>query len=438
MGVMITTAGPLPSRIDNRTGKQPAPGAGSVHRCTLAAGTVTVHINTPDLPDHHAPGPEPLSLDDLCSFAARNNPRRGFLVVSKVLGRHLPTTPAAIRDSASRMIDALLRRHDAAGVAHRFGADLPGPVVFFGMAETAVCLAHCCYADYAARSGRDDLLFIHSTRQLPTCTGQAIIAEFAEPHSHAAAHMVFSPVTAAGRALLAAARTLVMIDDESSTGTTFVNAAAALRPCLPRLERTATAVLTDWSGGHDWQQHLPLPHIAASLLQGTLHWSPDFGFVSPASPIARTGAFGTLAATGNHGRGGIHGDAALLAPERHAAAARRIIAARDRPQYLVLGTGEFTYPALLIAEQLAALGRGVHVQAITRSPIHIGGAITSKLELADNYGSGVPNFIHNLSSGSSSAVVICHETGIETLDAGFVAHIGAISVDFSRDLLVTP
>ncbi|WP_353216978.1 phosphoribosyltransferase domain-containing protein, partial [Sandarakinorhabdus sp.] len=369
---MTTTAGPLPSRIDSPNGEQPAPDASGVHRCALAAGTVTVQVL-----ESGAPDPNPLRIDDLCSFAARNNPRRGFLVVSKVLGRHLPTTPAAIRDSARRLIDALLRRHSAAGIS-----DLPGPVVFFGMAETAVCLAHSCYADYAARTGRQDLLFIHSTRQWPSATGQAIIAEFAEPHSHAAAHMVLSPVTAAGRTLLAQARTLVVIDDESSTGTTFVNAIAALRPCMPRLERVATAVLTDWSGGHDWQQQLPLPHIGASLLQGTLHWTPDPGFVSPANPITRTGAFGTLAATGNHGRGGIHpGDDPLLDSGRFTAAARAIIAARDRPHYVVLGTGEFTYPALLIAEQLAALGRDVHIQAITRSPIHIGGAITSKLEL---------------------------------------------------------
>ena len=36
-------------------------------------------------------------LDRLCAFAARENPRRGFLVVSRVLGRHLPTPPQVIR-----------------------------------------------------------------------------------------------------------------------------------------------------------------------------------------------------------------------------------------------------------------------------------------------------------------------------------------------------
>src|SRR3546814_5665769 len=35
---------------------------------------------------------ENVDLDAFCDFAARANPKRGFLIVSKVLGRHLPAS----------------------------------------------------------------------------------------------------------------------------------------------------------------------------------------------------------------------------------------------------------------------------------------------------------------------------------------------------------
>ncbi|MEO8600629.1 MAG: phosphoribosyltransferase domain-containing protein, partial [bacterium] len=37
-------------------------------------------------------------LDDLIGFAARANAKRGFLFMSKVLGKHWPVTPQLMRD----------------------------------------------------------------------------------------------------------------------------------------------------------------------------------------------------------------------------------------------------------------------------------------------------------------------------------------------------
>src|SRR3546814_8972728 len=63
-------------------------------------------------------------LDAFCDFAARANPKRGFLIVSKVLGRHLPASPNAMRGAMDEL-------------GQKLPADLPGPIVFLGMAETA-------------------------------------------------------------------------------------------------------------------------------------------------------------------------------------------------------------------------------------------------------------------------------------------------------------
>src|SRR3546814_12207649 len=66
-------------------------------------------------------------LDAFCDFAARANPKRGFLIVSKVLGRHLPASPNAMRGAMDEL-------------GQKLPADLPGPIVFLGMAETATAL----------------------------------------------------------------------------------------------------------------------------------------------------------------------------------------------------------------------------------------------------------------------------------------------------------
>ena len=57
------------------------------HEVTLPNGrlSVAVTVQSADWP-----------LARLCAFAARHNPRRGFLFVSKVLAKHHPSTPADI------------------------------------------------------------------------------------------------------------------------------------------------------------------------------------------------------------------------------------------------------------------------------------------------------------------------------------------------------
>ena len=62
---------------------------------------------------------------DLLGFAERINPKRAFLFVSKVLGRHIPVSPH-------------IMRHAFTDLAKLVPDDLPEPVLVIGMAETAV------------------------------------------------------------------------------------------------------------------------------------------------------------------------------------------------------------------------------------------------------------------------------------------------------------
>lgn len=332
-------------------------------------------------------------LDSLCAFAARENPRRGFLVVSRVLGRHMPATPHVMRQSARDL-------------AARLPADLPGPVLVVGLAETAVCLAQTVHEEMRLATGRDDIHFLHSTRQQ---LDHPLLCRFEEPHSHASAHLIYRPA-------LPEPRSLVLVDDEISTGTTLCNLAQALATAWPRIEAMAVATLTDWSAGKAWRSRMPRPTRIAALLRGRLDWTQEQTTVSDGAFDTAAASLGRMTEHRNLGRLGLDGP---IAPEPHTTLPKILGPLR------IIGTGEFTYPPFLLAERLAAKGHDVVVQATSRSPARLGAAMATKLRFADNYGTGVPNYLYNADPADGRANWIAHETGAATIDPGLIAALDA-------------
>jgi hypothetical protein len=343
-------------------------------------------------------------LDALCGFAARNNARRGFLVVSKVLGRHMPARPSTMRRTfmdLAAMIDP----------------DLPGPVLFIGMAETATCLGQGVHEEYLEMTERDDVVTMHSTRQV---VPGDVMLRFVEPHSHASEHLLYEPTDPAVREAVRSARTVVLVDDEASTGTTFVNLANALVECIPSIERIQTVVLADWTRDRAYLDRMPRPAQAASLLYGSLTWTPHSETPQETVHPPRH-ALGSMETQHNYGRMGRldvadEGDHLV-----------EIVDSPEPARYLVLGSGEFTYPPFRIAEELERRGHDVVVQSTTRSPVHVGGAIASAIEFSDNYGTGVKNYLYNQTKESGRIVVACHETPE-----------GSMCPELDRQLGVTP
>jgi hypothetical protein len=332
-------------------------------------------------------------LDSLCGFAARENPRRGFLVVSRVLGRHLPAAPKVMRQSVRDL-------------AARIPADLPGPVMVIGLAETAVCLGQTVHEELCRATGRDDLFFLHSTRQQ---IDRPLLCRFEEPHSHASAHLIYRPN-------LPHPRALVIVDDEVSTGTTLCNLADALVAAWPTVEAIVVATLTDWSIGRNWQGRMPRPAQVAALLSGRLEWTQSETIATAPSFDMAAASLGHMASHRNFGRLGLE---APIAP----------MPAGKLPGIYgplrIVGTGEFTYPPFLLAERLAQEGHDVVVQATSRSPARKGAAMATKLCFSDNYGTGVPNYLYNADSSDGRATWIAHETGAGTVDPALVAALDA-------------
>ena len=342
-------------------------------------------------------------LDRLCGFAARRNPKRGFLIVSKVLGRHVPARPSEMR--------AALR-----DLAAKVPGELPEPILVVGLAETAVGLGQGLFEEL--RRGGMDGGFLHSTRQI---VDHPLLCRFEEPHSHASAHLLYRPTPETID--LAAIRSLLIVEDEVSTGTTLRNLAIALAPGLPRCERIVVATFTDWSSSTSWLEGMPHPARCVSLLRGRLDWTPT------AAPAAATAAFDSAAgALGSLPRPGPFGRVGTVGP-----APSRLPVDPPLPPgsaLRVVGTGEFTHPPFLLAERLEQAGHDVVVHATTRSPAHIGGAIRHALAFEDNYGSGIGNFLYNADPAEARLSLICHETPPGTLDPALVAALGARTIYF--------
>lgn len=326
---------------------------------------------------------------DLLGFAERINPRRAFLFVSKVLGRHIPVSPARMR-------------HAFSDLAALIPDQLPEPVLVLGMAETAVGLGAGVHQVLQQRY--PDALFVTTTRH--PVEGAPLLARFVEEHSHAQDQLLYGSPDPALQQQLLATRSIVLVDDEASTGKTFINLIAALQQAgLSQLSHVVTATLADWSSGFH------LPHLdcqSVALLTGKWQWTDAANPPAIHMPQVDSVAFGRFAALNQPtwGRLPIHNTSQYLHPDVAAKAGERI---------LVLGSGEYVWPPYLLAEQLEQQGAQVRFSAITRSPIAPGHAIERALAFSDNYGLGIQNFVYNVDPAQYDRILIAVETTADSV-----------------------
>ncbi|MEU1482692.1 phosphoribosyltransferase [Streptomyces sp. NPDC005752] len=165
-------------------------------------------------------------IRELLGLALRRNPKRAHLLVSNVLGKHVPQRPSVVHGVGFELGE---RVRDLLGEAEARRA------VVLGYAETATGLGH------AVADGLGVAPYLHSTRR--PVTGVAQAGGFEEAHSHATSHLLLPEdpdLLAAG----AQGSPLVLVDDEFSTGNTVLNTIRALHARYPR-DRYVIVALVD-------------------------------------------------------------------------------------------------------------------------------------------------------------------------------------------------
>ena len=365
-----------------------------------------------------------VDVSDLVRLGLRDNPKRLHLLVSRVLGKHVPTDPrivlgtgrllgvlvcdvltGAIPDGepAGAGDQGLLDAGDAlrralggepgaaaqladrveALMAQRAAGGVPAAVVL-GFAETATAVGHCVFDALPASR------YLHSTRRV--VPGVEPAAGFVEAHSHAPDHLLLPDVP---QFLTAGApgEALVLVDDELSTGATAANTIEALHAQAPRAHYVVAALVDVRPAGADG----PLAQLAArlgtritvvALARGAVevpgdarqslaaHLPADGGTVlgDPAPPLDRApGALDRIdvpsTAVREGGRHGVRaGDRAALDRLIEGAAAQVAARLPGTGPVLVLGAEELMYAPLRLAAQLSGAGRDVRFSTTTRSP----------------------------------------------------------------------
>ncbi|MFF2373681.1 phosphoribosyltransferase [Streptomyces xiamenensis] len=360
-------------------------------------------------------------------LAVRRNPKRAHLLVSRILGKHVPQRPGVVYGAGLE----LGRR-----VRELLGAHEPVAVVL-GYAETATGLGHCVADGIGGGAGdgaQGGVTYLHSTRRNVPGVAQA---RFEEEHSHHTGHLVLP----ADPALMAADGALVLVDDELSTGRTVRNTITALHQLRPR-ERYVVAALADLRTEED---RAALEKFAASLgatvdvvslaagevvlpqdvLERGRALVAELDDPAPAPvapPATGTGTVRRLTPSWPDAlpEGGRHGftPAHRRRLERALPGLAAEFAAALPPgaeRVLVLGTEEFLYVPLRLAAALEDRAPGVEVRfsSTTRSPVlpvdDPGYAIRSRLvfpahdDPADGPG---PRYAYNIAGRPWDAVVV--------------------------------
>lgn len=319
-------------------------------------------------------------LKDLLGLALRRNPKRAHLLVSRVLGKHVPQRPSAVH-----------------GAGHGLGLrvrELLGPEArptVLGYAETATGLGHSVADGLGATC-------LHSTRR--PVDGVRPVGGFEEEHSHATSHLLLP----GDPGLLDGDGPLVLVDDEFSTGRTIRNTIADLHSRYPR-ERYVVVALVDMRSHEDEAE---LEKFAAglgarldvvALADGRVALPADVlergralvaeieaadgdgapaGRAGPAPSRVELGWPEGLPDGGRHGFTAAHRarlDAALpdMAARCEAALTRAgVLPGAGAPRLLVLGCEELMYAPLRLAcalEERLGDAAEIRFSTTTRSPV---------------------------------------------------------------------
>ncbi|MBN1174117.1 MAG: phosphoribosyltransferase family protein [Micromonosporaceae bacterium] len=322
----------------------------------------------------------PVAFEDLAGLAVRDNANRAHLVVSRVLGKHLPVDPRAAVAAGTALGRAVART-------------VSGQAIVLGYAETATALGHLV-ADCL-----DHAHYLHSTRR--PVPGVTALGGFSEAHSHARHHLLLprdphwferdDPV--------------VIVDDELTTGRTAIATIQQLQTIHPR-DRYVVASLLDLRGSADRAamqaaaDQLGVTVTCIALVTGGLAVPddvldrgrrlvevlerPDPVPLTRPAPVHRLDAPwpSGVPHSGRHGFASRHRRGFARAIERVARLASSRLTVPGPS--LVLGTEELMYAPMMLASRLGRRRRHpVRFSSTTRSPVlpvaHDGYAVRTRL-----------------------------------------------------------
>lgn len=396
--------------------------------------------------------PLEFSLEHLFRMAARNNPKRAFLFVSTVLGKHIPVHPTVpmlagkllsylmaeklneVVEVDYKMLSEALKDPSKLSKAYELAKNNPiylqTSTLFIGFAETATALGHSAFSQCKGKA-----CYIHTTRD--ELIEYDSIFYCVEEHSHATDHFCY-PIHHGN---IKDYDRVVLVDDEITTGNTALNLIRSIHQTSPKKEYVILSLL-DWRTKEHRQkfaqleQELGVPIHTVSLIQGEFlcegkSHTADICFLNdieceetsikiqqkkldhPSSfersyirklSDAENKHFGYSLFTGRYG---VSADE----QEKLEQWAEKIfpsITPRGE-KVLMLGTEEFMYIPMLLASYYP----NIRYQSTTRSPIHPcqseNYGIQTAVKFINPYDQQIINYFYNIEPGYYDEVIIMTE-----------------------------
>lgn len=339
-------------------------------------------------------------FDELMALASRENHKRGFLFVSRVLGKHIPVRPSTMR----AIYDTLAEK-----------CKITKNTFVMGMAETATGLGAGIADSLARQHPYHEVYYQHTTRHhLPN---HAIWFAIKESHSHAVDHLIYEP-SGPVRAGLDHCEQLILVDDEATTGNTLLQLAEQTLKKLPKLQKLQIVTLANWLTPHRRAAFakLSIPVEFVQLMQGTFEFEPKTNH-QVQTPETVDNDLCHLAARADLGRTGMKMPYTLTVADlehrdehqgqtnsAHSDPIPHHQHSRATDKKVVIGTGEHLYLPFLIAEQLEHQGTDVLFQSTTRSPILLGDAIARKTRFFVR--NQKENYIYNLPKNRQQLILV--------------------------------
>ncbi len=344
-----------------------------------------------------------IKANSLFEMAARRNPKRSFLFVSKILGKHIPVHPRiALLGGAAlgaiyaeeickqktpyfkEIISAIKEEKNSLEIYNKITHEkfkLKEPTLFIGFAETATALGHSVFNTFS-----ESAYYIHTTRE--NIIENRSLINFEEEHSHATAHRIYPlnfPV-------LQSKAPIVLVDDEITTGKTALNIIADIQKKFPRRSYTVLSLL-DWRTDEDKEdfkkaeKNLGIEINVLSLISGTIdvkgkalgdvmsdretdvlnYDDADVNYIYLDKFFKQRVAYPSVKYLKYTGRFGLCTEEDRILDQQIKGAGQYLRKHSEKSRILCVGTGEFMYIPMKIASYM---GDNVLFQSTTRSPIY--------------------------------------------------------------------
>jgi len=377
-----------------------------------------------------------IPLEQLFQMAARINKKRSFLFVSKVLGKHIPVRPHVSLLSGAALgllyqqfkgeklpiqMEQLLHAFESPESAGEIYEQMKQnkmvideKTLFIGFAETATALGHSMFDMFEGNAS-----FLHTTREKIDYMTSCI--DFEEEHSHATTHRCY----ANNPAVFENAETIVLVDDEMTTGKTAINIIHDLNARYGK-KKYIVASLLDWRSNEDierfdeLEQELGISVNCLSLVEGRIsvkgtpiqnadrtlelqanELEPVINVLYVGNQFACLPSLNREVSYLKHtGRFGLTAEESLALDAEVGQAAAFLREHRTGSKVLCMGTGEFMFIPMRVA---AELGDDVWYQSSTRSPIHPDSsskyAVNTAYPFISPEHADVMNFMYNIPNG---------------------------------------